>query len=70
MDNFEIYTLAQEVISSITGDLSNGIYANLTGNLTISWIERSRNLTPGLNQILPLSVVFIQYPENVIAICR
>lgn len=39
MNDFEIYTLAQEVISSITGDLGNGIYAKLTGNLTISWVD-------------------------------
>jgi hypothetical protein len=64
MDDFEIYTLAQEVISSITGDLSNGIYADLTGNLTVSWIDRPRKFNAWAESNSPADMP----PEHKIAI--
>lgn len=37
MEDIEIYSLATDIISSITNDLNNSLYSKLGGNLSVSW---------------------------------
>lgn len=63
MEDIEIYELAGNVLSAITGDLNEGAYGNLGGTITLSWSE-----TPTLNAWAESSSNVDEPPQHKIGI--